>query len=242
MGKPSISPSEWESAVEKLYQMRRRREWELTGEAFDMWRRQCAEWKRRARGSENPSASAALDKSDIQSARIALVIAESMFPGAAGPVPADAMRCAIAITGYVMNCWRALPGHETFALSRRDEVLSRKVDELASWLETRETRKATRTQIKEAHVAGVRTAADANVLLAAYAAVYPGTVVQHQPDGGGRPGQMVHAPSRRSQRAGGSISLHTTGVSDRSETPVTGEGRVRNQNRRSLAPTEFPTT
>lgn len=146
-------PSEWDSVVEKLYLMRRRREWELTGDAFAIWQQECAGWKRQARGSENPSTSAALDKSDIQSARIALVIAESMYPGAGGPIPADAMWCAVAITDYVMNCWRALPGHESFALSRRDEILNGKVDELANWLETREGRKATRTQIKERGIA-----------------------------------------------------------------------------------------
>ena len=174
-----IHPSaEWDKAIDWLYTARHRREWELAGDALGIWQRECAEWKRQARGSENTSASAALDKSDIQCARVALVIAESMSPGAGGIIPAPAMECATAIIEYVMNCWRALPGHEAFALSRRDEILARKVDELAAWLDTRNGRKATRTQIKEAAIAGVRSAADAETLLTAYQTVYPGTVIK----------------------------------------------------------------
>ncbi len=202
----------WESAVEKLYNARQSRTWELSGDALRLWQQQCGEWKKQARGSENAAASAALDKSDIQSARIALVIAESMNPGAGGEVPADAMRCALALTNYVMNCWRAMPGQEAFALSRRDEILSQKVDELASWLDTRKERRATRTQVKESAVAGVRTAQDVATLFTAYAAVYPGTVVMEKPAGGGRPGQVVYAPARGSLAVTADLPSHPAGV------------------------------
>jgi hypothetical protein len=220
-----VHPSaEWDAAIGKLYHARGRREWRLDGEALRVWQQSAAEWKRQARGAENPSTSAALDKSDIQSARIALVLAESMHPGKGGDAPVDAMRSAVAVTDYVMHSWRALPGHESFALSHRDEILSRKVDELANWLETRAEKRATRTQIKEAAVAGVRKSADIDALLNSYMAVYPGTVVAYQPAGRGRPGQMILAPVRGHR---GAITISPTppgGVSERSETPVGGEG------------------
>jgi hypothetical protein len=210
-------PSEWDAAIESLYNCRESRRWILTGRALGIWQQQCAKWKSQARGSENVSTSAALDKSDIQSARIALIIAESLNPGAGGEIPAEAMLCAVAIVQYVMNCWRALPGHESFALSKRDDILNRKVDELATWLETRDERRATRTQIKEATVAGVRKAADVDALLVAYAEVYPGSVVAYKPEGRGRPGLMVHAPKRRLRGVPDSTPPPASVISERSE-------------------------
>lgn len=221
-GRGSSRAETWETAIEKLYQLRAPRQWRLEGEALAIWRAQCLKWKTQARGSENASASAALDKSDIQSARIALVIAESMNPGAGGEIPLAAMECAVAITDYVMNCWRALPGHESFALSKRDEILNTKVDELANWLETRKEQKATRTQIKESAVGGVRTADDVSTLIAAYAKTYPGTVVDEKPPGGGRPGQVVYAPHRESLSVIAPSSVPVPRVSERSETRGTG--------------------
>jgi hypothetical protein len=217
-------PANWDKSVEELYGLSKRRQWELTGQALRIWQQHCAAWKAQARGSENAAASAALDKSDIQSARIALVIAESMNPGAGGEIPADAMRCAVAITEFVMNCWRTLPGQEAFALSRREEILASKVDELANWLESRKDRKATRTQIKESTVAGVRTANDVTTLLTAYEKVYPGTVVTEQPPGRGRPGQVVYAPIRESLNVIAPTSLYFGGLTERSENYGIGEG------------------
>jgi hypothetical protein len=213
--------AEWDSAIDKLYHLRERRDWMLEGDALRLWRARSAAWKGQARGTENVGTSAALDKSDVQAARIALVIAESLDPGAGGPVPVEAMECAIAITDYVMDCWRALPGEEAFALSRKDEILSKKVDELANWLETRKDRRATRTQVKEAHIGGVRTADEVETLLRSYAKVYPGTVVQEKPAGGGRPGQVVYAPARKSLSVTTGVTSPGTRVSDRSETQGT---------------------
>lgn len=121
-------PRDWDSAVRLLYENRDQREWTLAGSALRVWKDASRGWKLQARsGEESASASRALIKADIQCARIALVIAESLKPGAGGGIPTEAMKCAVAITEYVMDCWRALPGHETFALTFREEKLSRKL-------------------------------------------------------------------------------------------------------------------
>jgi hypothetical protein len=194
-------PTEWDAAISKLYEARDRREWTLGGEPLDLWKDASARWKRQARGAESAATSAALDKSDIQCARVALIISESIHPGAGGPVGLDAMTSAVAIVEYAMNCWRALPDQSAFALSIRDEKLAQKVDQLASWLETRAGGQATKREIQQARVAGARTAKDLNILLTEYAAVHPGALLADQPTGARGPsGVIVKAPARHPTR------------------------------------------
>lgn len=70
----------------------------------------------------------------------------------------------------------------------------------------------------------MRRAEDVSTLLAAYAAVYPGTIVQQQPDGRGRPGQVVYAPVRGSRTVDSKPPSPANGFSERSENQGTDEG------------------
>jgi hypothetical protein len=190
-------PRDWDVVIRLLHANRDPREWTLTGPALKLWEQACQTWKQRASsGEENVSASKALIKADIQCARIAVVIAESLKPGAGGEIPARAMECAVAITDYVMACWRTLPDHEPFALSFRDEKLSRKVEQLQFWLETRDGKSATVRDILRAHVAGVRTARDCNTLLSEYEEVYPGAITTARTGARGPAAKIVYAPAR----------------------------------------------
>jgi hypothetical protein len=203
-------PADWDKTIRDLYERREARQWTLDGEALQIWQAQSRKWKRRAHGAESTSVSAALDKSDIQCARIALVLAESMFPGQGGKLPLEAVESAVGIVDYVLDCWRALPEHSVFALSRRSEKLARTVDQLTSWLETRESRKASRRDILRANVAGVRTAGQLDMLLAEYMAVYPGHVREERLGSRGPAGIVVHAPRRRLPPAPDGATLFKT--------------------------------
>lgn len=201
--------AEWESTVRALYEARERRVWRLEGAALDLWRAACGQWAEQAEGDEASATSAALDKADIQCAAVAKVIAESLHPGRGGAIPVEAMTTAIAIVDYAMDCWRAMPGNETMSLSRKDETLNRGVDLLADWLNDRAPRDlngqmikwANPREIKDRHIAGVRTMVEANLLVDRYGAVYQGHVITYKPPRGGRPGRAVIAPQRNESPA-----------------------------------------
>ena len=125
----------WDAAITKLYENTNGRTWTIPGRSLDLWRDAQKRWKSAQRGLESPSVTAALAKADEQAARIALIIAESLNPAAGGEVPAEAVTAAIAIIDYTLAVWRALPGGEILALSRRDAELGEAVDKLAEWLE-----------------------------------------------------------------------------------------------------------
>lgn len=186
----------WDKVISDLFGNREPRTWTLEGDAYNEWSAARARWKREsASGRETASASAALAKADVQAARIALVLAESLDPGAGDALPFAATAAAIALTDYVLDCWRAMPDREALTTSRRDETLHRGVDQLADWLEQHGGR-ATARDLQRAHVAGVRTADELKALTARYEAEYPGSTRTEQPQGGGRPGQVVYAPRR----------------------------------------------
>lgn len=198
-------PASWDAAVAALYDARQRRGWHLAGRGLRLWRDAAAAWAEQAEGDVASTVAGALDKADIQCAAVAKVIAESMHPGRGGTIPADAVRCAIAIVNYCMDVWRAMPGGQSMSLSRKDEVLNQGVDELRDWLEDRAPRDlpghgvmrwASVREVKDRHVAGVRTGEDARLLVERYAATYPGHVVTYKPAGRGRPGRAVLAPQR----------------------------------------------
>jgi hypothetical protein len=97
---------------------------------------------------------------------------------------------------FVLDSWRALPTAAALALTHQHAVLNDAVDTLASWLE-HHGGAATPRAIKIAHVAGVRTTGDLNLLLKRYAETYPGTIkVTESGAQGGRPGRLVQAPRR----------------------------------------------
>jgi hypothetical protein len=171
----------WDAAIEKLYDTRNLRTWTMPGSPLDLWRSSQRRWKGMQRGLESPSVTAALAKADEQAARITLAIAESLDPAAGGEIPAEAVTAAIALEDYTLSAWRAMPGGEILALSRRDAELAGAVDKLAEWLE-RHGGKATTREILLAHVAGIRTADKLAEVLAEYEATYPGSVREETPE------------------------------------------------------------
>ena len=114
-------------------------------------------------------------------------------------MPGEAVVAAIAIIDYTLAAWRALPGGEILALSRRDAELADAVDKLAEWLE-RHGGNASARDLRRAHVAGIRTPAKLNDVLDEYEATYPGSVRQETPEERkgkrGPAGLYVFAPRR----------------------------------------------
>jgi hypothetical protein len=194
----------WDSAITKLYNSRDRRTWTMPQPSLELWRSAQQRWKGMQRGLESPSVTAALAKAAEQAARITLAIAESLDPAAGGEIPTDAVAAAIAIVDYTLSAWRAMPGGEILALSRRDAELAGAVDRLAEWLERHDGRATTR-EILLAHVAGIRTAAKLNEVLAEYEATYPGSVREETPEERkgkrGPAGILVLAPRREHERS-----------------------------------------
>ena len=133
-------------------------------------------------------------KADVHLARVALVLAELDAPGTGGMVNADTMERAAKIVDFTLDCWRALPEQGSFALSYRAERLNAAVDRLTAWLE--EHGEANRRQLLRLHVAGVQSAGDLDDLLRRYEQIHPGRVEIEQPEGRGRPGQVIYPPLR----------------------------------------------
>ena len=130
-------PQNWTSVIDALHDGRKPRTWELSTQARREWEDARQRWEDQQREPEPDDVIEALRKADIQAARIALVLAESLAPGSDGEVPAEAMRCAITHMDYVIGCWRALPGSDTMAASRADDVMDAMSGRLLAWLESR---------------------------------------------------------------------------------------------------------
>lgn len=212
-------PETWTKAIATLYEARsQRRRWRLTGRARTDYERACQRW-REAQGEPLPqSVIEALRKADQQCARIALVLAESCdldlkqyATDDRGTIPAKVIKAAIALTDYVMDCWRALPGAATLNLSIADEKLSGAASELLTWLENRpkgteglpegsEPRpRATRREIQQAKVGGAAKAQLVSAMILEYEAQYPGTVVRFKTGGPGPERVYVYFPTRRAR-------------------------------------------
>jgi DNA polymerase-1 len=199
---PGRVPGEWNDAIEALYQARQPRTWALSREALQAWQAAQGRWQAARKQPESPSTFAALAKSDEQCARIALVIAESLAPGQAGEIPEAAMTSAVAITDYALDCWRALPGHDSLSYSRKDDAINSAIDRLAAWIEQRGGY-VTKREIRRHTPAGIRSTERLNEVLREYDKVYPGSVRAETPEdradkdrSDGRYGTLVFAPRR----------------------------------------------
>jgi hypothetical protein len=191
-----IAPREWDDTIADLYEKRSPRSWSLNGEALRLWKNASARWKGESRSREaSSSLSAALVKADVQSARIALVIAESLNPVGAGQIPPEAMSASIAIIEFVMGCWRTLPSYDEWIIGRRDAVVKPKVSELLDWLE-QHGGKATKRELQQYRVAGISSAKEADMLLDEFAQQYPGTVKNERTGTRGPATKVVHVPRR----------------------------------------------
>lgn len=130
-------PDDWEACIRKLTENRAPREWILRGKARTAWEKARQRWHEQQSHSEPDDVIEALRKADAQCQRIALVIAESMAPGAGGDIPAEAVASAVAIVDYCVSVWRALPGNSTMTTSRREDVMDTAHRRMVAWLEMR---------------------------------------------------------------------------------------------------------
>lgn len=205
-------PAAWTDCVDALLADRKPRTWLLGGVALAEWNAARARWRRQQDEAEPDDVIEALRKADAQCYRIALVIAESLAPAAGGDIPVSAVRCAVAIVDYVIGCWRALPGADTMASSRAEEVMDAMSARFLAWLNSRPKGteglaegskprpRATRRQVQQwSHLKPSKV----DALIAEHGSRYPGSVVSagaREGDGkgaaGGKPTRYVYAPER----------------------------------------------
>jgi hypothetical protein len=205
-------PAAWTKCIDDLLGNRKTRTWQLTGDALAEWHAARERWRQQQDEPEPDDVIEALRKADAQCYRIALVIAESLNPGAGGDLPLTAMRSAVAITNYVIDCWRALPGADTMAASRAEDVMDAMSTRFLAWLWSRPKgteglpegskprARATRREVQRwSHL----KAAKLTMLIMEHGERYPGCVVNAGArDGEGRGGsggiatQYVYAPER----------------------------------------------
>ena len=195
---PIIS-TKWENVICKLYSQRgNHRKWTMGTEAHAIWNEAKNRWKAEARSDTvTQPVRAALLKADQQCARISIALAESLRPGKGGDIPREAMRMAVVITDYVMNCWRSMSRSSPWTITRQDAIVRPAVELLRDWLERQNDIWVPSGKILRLGVGNVSTASDMRKLLAEYQAMYPGTVEEEKTGKPGRPAKMVRAPERR---------------------------------------------
>jgi Protein of unknown function (DUF3987) len=130
-------PDDWKDCIAALAAARDIREWELSAESRDLWNAARERWHNQQSAAEPDDVIEALRKADTQCLRIALVLAESIFPAKAAEITADAMHSAIAVTDYCIDVWRCLPGNSTMTVSRREDVMDTAHRRLIAWLDSR---------------------------------------------------------------------------------------------------------
>lgn len=191
----------WAERLTELIERRnQQRVWTLDPKAQLRFYALDREWKERA-GSPEESAStaAALRKADRQLLRLVLVACELDDPGGTTgglTVTAKRIDAVVPQLEFCLSCWRVLPTATALALTYQHAVLNEAVDKLAFWLEHHGGASTPRGLLR-AHVAGVRTRGDLNLLLKRYLATFPGTIKPTTPGPrGGRPGRLVLAPKR----------------------------------------------
>ena len=186
----------WPAALDPLLQSRGSdRMWEFDARGQRAFAHYEKVWKRQARSGESPAVSVALQKANVHLGRFALVFAEAEQPGKGGLIGSRLVENAAAEVEFTLDSWRALPDHDSMALTRRDQTLDKGVDALLAWVERREGREATRREIQRAGVAGVRIPSDVDALIGRYAETFPGCVVEHK-GASGPSSKLVRAPER----------------------------------------------
>ncbi|KPM56908.1 hypothetical protein ACG83_03470 [Frankia sp. R43] len=208
---PTPPAAGWEAWVQKAARLSQAREWHLDTGTDRAWRAAVARWADIERRTDTSAAVAgAASKADRQALRVALVLAELVTPGGEGPIPPEAMTGAVALVDYTISVWEVLGGTaETLATSRREETLINVADRLAGWIAERGGR-VTRRDIGRAKPCGIRKAAQLDEVLAEYRALFPCTVREETPEGGGTRTTVVYAP--RDPRVSLSISPDPDGV------------------------------
>ena len=206
-------PATWTKCIDDLLDNRKLRTWHLTGEALAEWHAARKRWRIQQDEPEPDDVIEALRKADAQCYRIALVIAESLNPGAGGDVPLTAVQSAVAIVDYVADCWRALPGADTMATSRAEDVMDAMSSRFLAWLwsrpkgseglpegRNRPRPRATRRDVQRwSHLKDAKLTA----LIMEHGARYPGCLVsagarsgEGKGGSGGKETLYVYAPER----------------------------------------------
>ena len=207
-------PDEWTGCITSLIADRRPREWSLAGKARSRWEIARQRWHDWQYQPEPDDVIEALRKADTQALRMALVIAESVNPGAGGEISAEAVSCAIAIMDYCINVWRALPGNSTMTVSRREDVMDTAHRRLVAWLETRPPRTEGLPEGSKPRPGASRREVQLwlhespkklNELILEHRDRWPGCVVPVKSDHGGRPTVWLYAPPRGSTQASGAM-------------------------------------
>jgi hypothetical protein len=186
---------------------------DLSAAARRMWEMARARWATQQAEPEPDDVIEALRKADAQCYRIALVIAESVSPGAGTEVSPEEMQCAVALVDYAIGCWRAIPGGKTMAASRADDVMDAVSLRFLAWLESRPAGTeglppgaAPRPRAKRRDIQlWMHLKADKlTALILEHEARYPGCVVSvgaraeaGKGKSGGRPTVYVYAPERK---------------------------------------------
>jgi hypothetical protein len=226
-------PEEWTKCIDALLDNRKPRTWLLEGAALAEWSKARERWRRQQDEAEPDDVIEALRKADAQCYRIALVIAESLNPGGCGDVPVSAVECAVAIVDYVIGCWRALPGSDTMAASRADDVMDAMQARLLGWLQSRPkgteglpqgSKPRARATRREVQRWSHQKAENVKALLREHDARYPGCVVsvgartgEGRGGAGGMETQYVYAPERAP------IGVTATPIGQMNPTPAKAE-------------------
>lgn len=198
------APRAWTDTITALYQQAdaSRTWWMATdrtrdsSETLKLWLAAGRRWKATIHDEPKQLVRAALAKADIQCVRIALVLAESMDPGASGKIPAEAMQAATAIVDYSMDVWRALDDPATMAYTVKEEKIHKAVTAWHIRAEEKTDQRVDLRELHRGHVGGVRNAAQLADVLAEYEATYPGCVTSETKPKQGRATTWVHAPRR----------------------------------------------
>ncbi|MEX5711779.1 DUF3987 domain-containing protein [Parafrankia sp. FMc6] len=183
---PAPSSAAWDEWVGAEAGIVSSRTWHLDRVAYRAWRDAVRRWQAiEHRPDVSPAVAGAASKADRQALRVALILAETIDPGKGGPIPSEALTGAVALMDYAIGVWGVLGGAaETLATSRREETLIRASDRLAGWIAERGGR-VTRRDIIRAAACGIRKAGQLDDVIAEYKQVYPGTVRDEMPEGGG---------------------------------------------------------
>jgi hypothetical protein len=207
-------PDEWVACIAGLIEHREPRAWSLAGKARSRWEIARQRWHDRQYEAEPDDVIEALRKADTQALRIGLVAAESLNPGAGGEISADAVSCAVAITDYCINVWRALPGNSTMTVSRREDVMDTAHRRLVAWLETRPPRTEGLPEGSKPRPGASRREVQLwlhesprklNELILEHRDRWPDCVVPVKSDHGGRATVWLYAPPRGSSQASGAM-------------------------------------
>lgn len=198
-----LSPRKWNDVVEFLYERRKEwRQWRLTGAGLARWRSAGARW-RQAEGSPDTTATlaGALGKADVQCARVALCLAESLAAAdglvpEGGELPDSCVEMAVAIVDFCMECWRALPSPAPLNITRQQAILRPAIEELLAYGERHGSRVGIQ-DILRAHVGGVSSAVQARELAKEFVQVYGGEVVKEATGKRGPKREVLVIPKRQ---------------------------------------------